>query len=405
MNGSSRGISTVRKAAKSGVAVTVRSLGADRLLARWNGRRRLPLVICYHRVVEDLRGHSCSAPAMLVTRRMLERQLDWIGRRRRFVGLDELAEALEAGTPPAHPVAAVTFDDGYAGVYQHAMPLLLRKGIPAGVFVVTEHVGRWALLAHDEVYLLLGHALAQRGGGARLRQLLAALDLPPAAVPRSFRDGSSDDLVALAEQLLGTLPRGEIDRLVRALAAEVTLPSDVRGELRSMSWPMVAAMHAAGFTIGSHTRTHRVLPNETPADVRVELLASKRTLEERLGTEALHLAYPDGQYCPVTLKAARQAGYRYAYTTCFHRSAADPLLTIPRLIFWERSGAGVAADFSPAIAACEVAGVFDGLRPGRCSHGVRATGRPQPLAAGGDDGADRAALADLADLGQEAAAR
>ena len=59
---------------------------------------------------------------MLTSRRMLEAQLDWIGRRFRFVSLDELGAQLGGRARPAAPLAAVTFDDGYRDVYEHGVP-------------------------------------------------------------------------------------------------------------------------------------------------------------------------------------------------------------------------------------------------------------------------------------------
>jgi peptidoglycan/xylan/chitin deacetylase (PgdA/CDA1 family) len=37
---------------------------------------------------------------------------------------------------------AVTFDDGYISVYEQALPILERLGVPGTVFVPTDHVGR-----------------------------------------------------------------------------------------------------------------------------------------------------------------------------------------------------------------------------------------------------------------------
>jgi peptidoglycan/xylan/chitin deacetylase (PgdA/CDA1 family) len=122
---------------------------------------------------------------------------------------------------------------------------------------------------------------------------------------------------------------------------------------------MLAAMKAAGVTVGSHTRSHSVLPNESAADVVEELRGSKRTLEARLGAPVRHFSFPNGHFTPDVLRAVRATGYRYAYTSCFHRSPQLPGLTIPRRVFWERSIAGLAAGVSPAVASCQVRGVFD----------------------------------------------
>jgi hypothetical protein len=123
-----------------------------------------------------------------------------------------------------------------------------------------------------------------------------------------------------------------------------------------------------------------VLPNEPAGQALLELLGSKRALEGKLGAEVVHVSYPDGQFCPSSLAAAAAAGYRYGYTTCGHRAADRPLLTIGRRTFWERTTAGLRGGFSPAVAACQVAGVFEALRPCRSDHGPRPPAAPPALA-------------------------
>lgn len=376
---------TLRRLVKTVGANGLHAAGADRLIGRLSKRGgRRPLVLCYHRVVEDVREHPLSAPAMLVSVGTLEAQLDWVGRRYDFVGLDEICRSLEAGDGgrgrSGRPMAAVTFDDGYSDVYHHAFPLLRRMGIPATVFVVTGIVDSGGLHAHDEVYVLLDRLRAREGGGRVVRRLQAlGVD---ARRFRPRRSGPSHRLAELVEHLLRSLPRRELRRLLAALRREVSVPAALARELRPMSWPMLVALHGAGVTIGSHTRSHPILPNETPETIRAELAGSKRALEERLGGEVVHLAYPDGQFCPTTVEAARDAGYRYAFTCCSHAFAGQPLLTIPRRAFWERSSVGLSGRFSPAIAACQVEGVLELARPCRLDHRGR---RPRAAAGSGSE--------------------
>src|SRR5689334_13028177 len=127
----------LRNLVKTGAASALHWSG----VTRWFGKDA-PLVLSYHRVVENFALHtSNSIPAMLISTSTFERQLDWIGRRYRFVSLDELAFSMQAKGSLSKPIAAVTLDDGYHDVYEHAWPLLKRKGIPAAVFVVTDLIG------------------------------------------------------------------------------------------------------------------------------------------------------------------------------------------------------------------------------------------------------------------------
>src|SRR5262249_26940696 len=118
-----------------------------------------PLVIAYHRVVDDFeRAAGTEMPTLLVSRAMFERHVEWIGRHFEFVSIDEIGAHLESGEPFTHPVATITFDDGYRDVYEHAVPTLMRIGAAASVFVVTEQLDRERWQAHDRMYHLLARA-------------------------------------------------------------------------------------------------------------------------------------------------------------------------------------------------------------------------------------------------------
>jgi peptidoglycan/xylan/chitin deacetylase (PgdA/CDA1 family) len=352
------------RAAKTAAAWALYAGRLDRRLGRGGPASGEPLVLCYHRVVEDVRRHPASAPAMLVSTATLERQIDWLGRRYRFVDLDELAAAVAEGRRSQPPLAAVTFDDGYADVHRHGYPLLWRKGVPFAVFAPSDWIGSRTLHAHDELYLRLQRA-AERRGAAWLAHELARFGVE--ATPAGLADLA---LLELNERLLRTLCRAEVAALIAALD-DGPIPDRLAAGLAPMSWSMLAELVDAGVVVGSHTRSHRVLTGEARADVVVELVESKRVLGERLGIEIEHLAYPNGEFSPESVAAARAAGYRYAYTTCGHRLAGEPLLTLPRRTFWELTAAGLAGSFSPAVASCHVHGVFDRLRPCRREHRAR----------------------------------
>ena len=66
----------------------------------------------------------------------------WLADHYRVVGLGEFIERLTSGAS-LQSMAALTFDDGYAGVFEHAVPILQALGMPATVFIVADAVGRF----------------------------------------------------------------------------------------------------------------------------------------------------------------------------------------------------------------------------------------------------------------------
>src|SRR5258708_13612556 len=100
--------------------------------------------------------------------------------------------------------------------------------------------------------------------------------------------------------MLQSLKPAELDRLARSESAN--LP-----ELQPLTWEMLSEMQQAGFTIGSHTKTHRILTRVGPSQLAHEAFASRRVLERRLQAPVEHFAHPDGQVDPPVVWAAPDA--------------------------------------------------------------------------------------------------
>jgi len=366
----------LRAYAKTGVAAVLGWTGADRALGSWAGTTKLPLVVGYHAVVEDVRAHAGRAIAPnLISVDMLERQLEWIGRRYRFTTLDELGAQLERGEPFDRPCAAVTFDDGYVGVYRHALPVLQRMGIPAGVFIVTELTGRSDLQVYDKMYLLLEHVLPRIGHSEkRLAQVLESKNV---SLGESGRDRRLDAFPTM-RRFLNTHTQKTLRRIIEALETVATIRDADYPDLQVMDWEMVRAMDACGVTIGSHTQTHALLTEESAERAADQTVGSMATLEDRLKRPIRHFAYPDGRFNASVVSAVAAAGYRYAYGTCLRRDPRHPNLTIPRTLLWERSCVDPSGAFSPALMRCHAYRLYDLWA--RCEHNHGPAGSALPVA-------------------------
>ena len=355
-------VSRSRRRIKSAVAAALCRTGATSALDAVRGRTT-PLVLGYHRVVEDFDRESQRAmPAMLVSCAMLERHLDWIGRSHDFAPLDEIGRSIEGEIQPKRPLAAVTFDDGYRDFYEQAFPLLKRKGIPAAVFVVSDLVGTEQLQVHDELYLLLVKALNRWPASATevVRRLSSCVSIAPRKVGRLVR--MTGDAAGLTLILLRSMPRDDVRSLAATLRADVGPIAHAERGLLPLDWAMLREMRAAGVTVGSHTRTHTLLHKEARDRQIKETSESKRTIESQLGVPVMHFAYPDGSFNPAAVRAVAAAGYQFAYTTCSHRDAWHPQLTVPRRLLWENSSVDASGDFAPDILTCQSRGVLLGAR-------------------------------------------
>ena len=348
------------------VALASAIAGACRLdqpILRAREQRR-PLILGYHRVVEDFAAASqTELPSMLLSRAMFERHIESIGRRFRFVSLDEIGQHVTSGRPFSGPVAALTFDDGYSDVYENAFPLLRRKGIPAAVFVVTDLMSRALSQTHDKLYYLVDKAFhTWADPGRRLVEVLTDLRLPADQVFRGRAAIASP--VTAVSALLSALPQKEVIGLMDCLESDVGPGgSEIPPNL---TWQMIREMRRGGITIGSQTRSHVSLPMETPEAIKEELEGSKRAIEQELGERSDHFAYPGGQFTPQVVSALDEAGYRYAYTACPHVDPRHPALTLERLLLWEGSSIDADGRFSPAVFNCQIHALWPPVR--RCER-------------------------------------
>jgi peptidoglycan/xylan/chitin deacetylase (PgdA/CDA1 family) len=356
----------LRSICKTSLAYAYTWTGARRLLRR-QARARIPFIACYHRVVENFeRSANGVHPPMLISTRMLERQIDWLAKRFALMSLDEIASYFQAGRPfDKKRPAAITFDDGYRDVYDHAFPLLKRKGIPAAFFVVTDLVGTSQPQFFDRFYLLL-RLLHQRGLPLALtiEQALRATGPRAAAEVRLLE--TEEDPFAVMTAFLEAFPRHQLEEVISRLENGLALEKSLLGELLPLSWDMIETLSRSGMTIGSHTKSHPLLTNENAQTVSRELDESKQILEARLKTRIKHFAYPDGRFNSDVVQAVGKAGYDFGYSICHVRDRQTPVLTIPRKVLWERSCLNAFGVFSSAVMGCQTQWLFDPRN--RCEH-------------------------------------
>lgn len=155
-------------------------------------------ILTYHRV------GGGSQDELDVDTTAFEDQIDLLGAAD-VVGLDEAASRLAAGDPT--PCVVLTFDDGFADVYDNAWPLLRERRMPFTLFLATRYVGgrmRWegatakadgAALSWDQVAEFVESGLCTIGNHTHSH-------VPPAKLSVGELDACSDEI----ERRLGARP-------------------------------------------------------------------------------------------------------------------------------------------------------------------------------------------------------
>lgn len=225
------------------------------------------LILCYHNVVAT--NEVDGDPELHMPVERFERQVKWLAARYDVVSLRELAGRIARGGP-LRRVAAITFDDGYAGVFEHAVPLLASLGLTATVFVVAD--------APD------------RSDGFWWDHPAVVASLTPTRRERWL-----------------TFLRGDGQAILSEVDPDRATPGG--GAHRPGSWSAIKAAAEQGIEIGAHSATHRALPMLTDAEVEYEVVASRDAIHQAIGVRPEFFAYPYGLWDERSCAAVRRAGY------------------------------------------------------------------------------------------------
>ncbi len=328
---------SLRRLAVRAVSALAKAGGLTRLERRQRHRRRdfRLFVLEYHDVAAG------SEKQGTISAERFRRHLRYLKRRFLTLTLAAAAERLEADAGLDRDLAVITFDDGYAGNYEAAWPVLRAEQTEATIFLTT------GFLDGKELWV----DLARRAIDAARREapaLRAAVEGQLRVALGSWPPAETTDRIM---RRLKYRPPTERDRALTALldAGLALAPA-----ARPLEWNEVAEMMAGGVEFGCHTVSHPILSTLDPAAQEEEIRGSHRRIAETTGHAPETFAYPNGSardYDRHTVEILDRAGFRAACTT--RRGSNSPgcdRLTLKRI--------GIGSD-SLAVVEARLAGLFD----------------------------------------------
>jgi peptidoglycan/xylan/chitin deacetylase (PgdA/CDA1 family) len=333
MSVAGRALMKTRAAVCSGLYAS----GASRLIAGIGRESVRYCILAYHGISKD--------PLPLFTSaKLFEDHLRLLTRWGCVTTMDEVARFLAGEPTPDGPKTrfVLGFDDGYANVVRHAVPLLRQYGTRGIIYVNPGWLDRGAVPWWFQI--------AGTNSRARhLRRLLAE---------RGFaRNGDSSGADAgswprqLIDELLARVPQEGFDQWWEE--ATSSLPAVANGELsdfRLASWTQLQSATDV-LDVGSHTASHCILGLcRDPEFARQQIVSAKEAIERRLGRICAHFAYPRGEaadYNAQTQQLLVAAGHETAVT--MRKAVAlrgENPLAIPRFYVGETPVAELAAEFA-----------------------------------------------------------
>jgi peptidoglycan/xylan/chitin deacetylase (PgdA/CDA1 family) len=117
-----------------------------------------------------------------------------------------------------------------------------------------------------------------------------------------------------------------------------------------LTWDQIKAMHDAGFEIGNHTRAHKGVNGQKPAEIAADLAHIEQRCAEHGIPKPMTFSYPGYATSPAATVVLRERGYRFARAggaRAFDPAKDDPL-TLPQA--FDGKPDSTLAQFKAAIA-------------------------------------------------------
>ncbi|MEE9555558.1 MAG: polysaccharide deacetylase family protein [candidate division Zixibacteria bacterium] len=288
-------------------------------------RNKRLLILMYH----DLIDNDGSLPQDRtehgkLTEAEFENQLDAIKECCRVISVEEAIGEIKHGGGLKENSIAITFDDGYASVYDIAFPLLKKHGVCATIYLPTDWInGKLSLWWEDLSDMLLGFK-AKAGNIEELGKIGKELKIEPSKYVLNDKISKKMLLQVFSFELMKTgddRRKKIMDDLRYALFNDTAYK---RSEINPITWNQISEMADAGIMFGAHTSSHI---NLSYVDIELagkEIADSKIEIENRLGREIKGFAYPYGydvagytRFIPLL----EELGFDYACTSWWGNNA------------------------------------------------------------------------------------
>lgn len=349
-----------RRALKSAAAYALQRTGTSRLVVtarRFAAGGRRVVILGYHRVGEDFEtARTGTIESCVISRATFRRHVEYLAGHFELATMSRAVEVLSGRERASRDIAAITFDDGYRDVLEHALPVLRDARAPATIYVPTGAIDSGTFLQHDRLYTLL----CAWDANALVRQRLVAD--AAAMVERARAAARGGDVRLWLHYLIERHGYDELEALAASLAAAA--PADLAPPRSAslLDWDGVRELAAGGFELGAHTVSHCVLTHFDRDRADREIRACQEMLEARIGGPARHFAYCNGYYNDTVIDLLRQRGFVSGVTTedRLNHVGDDPF-RIARRCLWEGSTRGLGDRVSESLVACQLDDVWSAL--------------------------------------------
>ena len=274
-----------------------------------------PLVVLYHLVSDGEFPHVKHGGGRIRSSVEFQEEIDFFLKHYHPISLSDLLASIYQGRALPENCFLLTFDDGLREFIEIAAPILLKKGVPAAMFLTPDSLDNGSLLPAHKTSLLYEKFRKSENKivSAKVSQLLFENQIVYTEV--------GEGILSLPHNYL---KRHLIDRFAEIL--EVDFSAFLKEYQPYLTTNQAQQLLADGFTIGSHSLDHP-LYSECPLDEQVhQTVDSTRLIREKFNLDYGAFAAPfhDMGLSRDYFKAIEQGGVDISFGTSFTRIEGSP---------------------------------------------------------------------------------
>ena len=316
------------------------------------------VVLAYHRILPHAEWRVATSRPMILSAEVFEAQMAELARKHAVLSLDEVLDHYRSRRPFPRRAVHVTFDDGYADNYKHALPILSRHSVPATFFLTTGPIDSGALLWWDELGASLVALTGRNPSGTEPVLRLSPPLLLPVLNQIFTHSGRPIGLIDYCTRVMNGVPEGLRRETLAALAALAAPYRNGPPPRLMLTWDETRTMQREGMTLGAHTVNHTYLDELDDVAGYFEVGECCDRIEQETGVRPRAFSYPAGRTTDRSRAWLERAGIELALTTRSGRNRSDEdRFALKR---WDGGYLNIDGRFVPAYMRLELSGAIDG---------------------------------------------
>jgi peptidoglycan/xylan/chitin deacetylase (PgdA/CDA1 family) len=259
-------------------------------------------VLTYHRVA-DPEGSDTLDPGLIsATPAVFEQQMRYLTRHYQVISIEEALAAVENGTCLPDRAVLITFDDAYCDFAEYAWPILRQYRLPATLFVPTAYPDQpdrsfWG----DRLHRAFSHT-------SQTELNITSVGSLPFGTSEERRQS-----LKRLQSYLKTISHTEAMAIVDDVCSR--LDGNRVAQKSVLSWEELRGLAREKITLGAHTRTHPIMTQLSPDQVREEIVGSQGDLRREIGHVLPVFCYPSGAHNDMVVNILKEEGFVMAFTT------------------------------------------------------------------------------------------